>query len=336
MMGLGALEPELRRDLDMVEKAALDAAGVVRRLQNFSKQQRQSDFVAVNMKDVCADAVDFLRPLWRGRRRTDHAPISVQVHCESSLWVAGDPTQLREVVTNLVKNSMDALGKGGHIWVSAATREGKVRVRVQDDGSGIAAEHLPRIFDPFFTTKGDRGTGLGLYLSQQIAERHGGTITVDSRTGQGTIVTLTLPRAPDSNGHPDASAGPPKPAKAALRVVVIDDDAEVLRPLCAYLRKSGFEVVPASDAREGLQAISKAPPDVVLSDIGMPGMSGIDLCRKAQELTPSLPVVLMSGWATEIDPLQVRDAGARAVLSKPFAMQQVTELLASLAKSRQK
>jgi CheY-like chemotaxis protein len=111
----------------------------------------------------------------------------------------------------------------------------------------------------------------------------------------------------------------------------VDDDSDVLRPLCSYLERSGYEVAAAHNGLEALDRIKREPPDVLLSDIGMPKMDGLELCRRAMAHDPHLPVVLMSGWASEVDPTKARAAGARALLAKPFAMQQVADLLRGLA-----
>jgi len=278
--------------------------------------------------------MDLLRPLWRGRGSKGHGAINVQLRAEGALPVRGDPTELREVVTNVLKNAIEAVGEQGRITLTAARRRGRVQVRVQDDGPGVPPAMRSRVFDPFFTTKGERGTGLGLCLSQQIVEKHGGSITLDSEPGRGTAVTFQLPvadAAPEAKAPVSAAEAPSRAARAALRVVVVDDDADVLAPLCSYLEKSGYEVHAARDGAEGLEVAAAQAPDVVLTDIGMPVMDGLELCRRLHRKHPRLPVVLMSGWASDVDPRRAKAAGARAYLSKPFAMRQVTELLDDVA-----
>ncbi len=333
LISLNPLSVELKNDLDLIEKASLDAAEVVRRLQSFSRSQRQADFRPVKIEEMCSDAVEFLRPLWATRRRHGRPAIRVQVRCEDDLDVAGDPTELREVLTNLIKNALDALDDGGDITVSAAERDGEIRVRVEDTGSGVPEELLSKVFDPFFTTKGERGTGLGLALSQQIVERHGGSMTIDRGAGGvGTLVSITLPKLEDSASPvlADTATEDTSEGNGSIKVLVVDDDESVREPLCEYLELSGYEVHAARDGSEGLRAAPAVSPDIVISDVGMPGMDGLELCRRLRALLPELPVILISGWASGIKPVQARRAGARALLAKPFAMQQVTELVTSL------
>ncbi len=334
LMGLTVPDKEQRAHLALIEKATLDAAGVVRRLQTFSRQQRTNAFVSVPVAEVCTDAIEFLRPLWGTRRRHGRPPISVRLSCDPGLRVTGNPTELREVLTNLIKNALDALtDRGGLIMVQVAVQADGIEVRVHDDGVGIPPETLAKVFDPFFTTKGEGGTGLGLCLSQRIAEQHGGELTLESSPGSGTTATLRLPlHAATALPDGGSAAGPVSQlGEKPVRILIVDDDSDVLRPLCSYLERSGYSVVAAKDAFEALEQLKEEAPDVLLTDIGMPNMDGLELCRRAMLLRPALPVVLMSGWASDVDPAKARAAGAQALLAKPFAMQQVAALLSRLS-----
>jgi|GEM_PF-6423505 len=336
LMGLSVPDQEQRAHLALIEKATLDAAGVVRPLQSFSRQQRTNTFVSVLVAEVCTDAIEFLRPLWGTRRRHGRPPISVRLSCEPGLRVVGNPTELREVLTNLLKNALDALAdRGGLILVQVATQTDGIEIRVHDDGPGIPPEIMAKVFDPFFTTKGEGGTGLGLCLSQRIAEQHGGELTLDSSTRGGTTATLRLP-VRTAMALPDggSAAGPVSQLGGkSVRILIVDDDSDVLRPLCSYLERSGYEVAGAKDAFDALEQMKADAPDVLLTDIGMPNMDGLELCRRAMALQPELPVVLMSGWASDVDPAEARAAGAKGLLAKPFAMQQVSALLRKIAEA---
>ena len=332
MMSLGTLPSHAREDLELIERAALDAAEVVRRLQSFSRNQRQVDFKIVDIGAICQDAVDLLRPLWRQTSAEASDRVEVRLRSEPELMVRGDPTELREVVTNLLKNALEAIPAGGRITISATRRRGRLNVSVRDTGSGIPPEVIGRVCDPFFTTKGERGTGLGLCLSQQIIERHGGKITVTSPPDAGTTVSFTLPEFSENAPTTAPAATPVAPVPSFRgRVLVVDDDSLVLEPVCAYLARMGFQVARAQSGEEALELLALDVPSVVLSDVGMPGMSGLDLCRRVHELYPGLPVVLMSGWASDVDPARARAAGASDVLPKPFPMDRATKLLAQLA-----
>ena len=337
LMELGDLPAEARDHLRLVEKASLDAAAVVRRLQGMSRAQRQGSHKVVDLAEVGADVVELLRPLWTTRRRHGRAPVTVRFRAPRGLFVTGDPTELREIFTNLIKNSLEAIDdRGGTVSVSISGRSGTVHAAVEDDGGGIAPEILSRLFTPFLTTKGDRGTGLGLCLCQQILERHGSSLTVTSGAPNGTRVSFELARAECEGPTPARETSPQEsPLVRALRVMVVDDDPDVLGPLCDYLRRSGLTVLAADGAVEAVASAATFSPDVVVSDIAMPDTDGIDLCRSLRQAFPVLPVVLMSGQASEFDARRVKESGASALVSKPFTMKQMLDVLTSVSGSTQ-
>lgn len=326
LMGLDSLPDGLRGHLVQVERAALDAANVVRRLQGFSRQQRQGTHQVLDIGVVCSDVVELLRPLWASRRRHGRPPISVRVDVKANLRVSGDRTELREVVTNLVKNALDALNHGGTITVSAAADGRVVRVAVIDDGPGIPSELRERVFTPFFTTKGDRGTGLGLCLCKQIIERHGGTLSLANGPEGGAVAEFSIPTALEPLASGDAGE---RALEAAGRrsVLVVDDDPNVLSPLCDYLSRSGYRVVGRDGGASALEELQVFDPDLILSDISMPGTDGFELCRRARRLRPNTPIVLMSGQASAVDGAAVAHAGAAGLIAKPFTMRQIVELI---------
>jgi CheY-like chemotaxis protein/anti-sigma regulatory factor (Ser/Thr protein kinase) len=326
-MGLGQLPTDIREQLALIEKAALDAAEVVRRLQGFTRQQRQGSHQIVDLGEVCSDVVELLRPLWASRRRHGRTPIVVRLVAAHDLLVRGEATELREVLTNLVKNSLEALETGGSITVGAERVGDFARVSVEDDGCGIPEDQIQRLFTPFFTTKGDRGTGLGLCLCQQIVERHAGNLVISSRVGEGTKAEFRLPIA---SLEPQKRAKEAPAARIRMKILVVDDDPDVLSPLCDYLSRSGFEVTGLPGGAEALVELQRVLPDLVLTDVAMPITDGIEVCRRTRVLRPGLPVVLMSGQASGIDPAVVREAGAAALLAKPFTMRQVLDLIAQI------
>ncbi|MFO0934542.1 MAG: ATP-binding protein [Planctomycetota bacterium] len=333
LLALEPLSASLQKEIGMVQRTALDAAEVVRRLQSFSRSQRQADFQRVDLGEVCADVVEFLRPLWSARRMSGRASVLVHLRAARGHIVLGDPTELREVITNLLKNALEALDSGGSIVISVTERGSHVVATVEDDGPGISAELRAKLFTPFFTTKGERGTGLGLCLSQQIVERHGGEISLDSDLGRGTRVNVLLPIASDAP-LPNAAARPQSgnaPQRRELSVVVTDDDRNVLDPLCNYLARSNLHVRAALGADETLRCLNESRADVVISDISMPGMNGIELCKVIQQRYPEVRVILMTGRSSTVDVEAATRSGAVAVLPKPFTMRQVTDLLASIA-----
>jgi CheY-like chemotaxis protein len=244
----------------------------------------------------------------------------------------GDPVALREVLVNLLFNAFDALPAGGA--VSLAVRGGRratdgrapewVELDVADTGTGIPAEIHRRIFEPFFTTKGDRGSGLGLAMVRKVVEAHGGTVAVESSPGQGTTFRLRLPPGAGQAGPAPAPPagetvqGLSEEAVPPLRIVLVDDQQDVLDTVSMLLRRDGHDVRAFRDPHAAVDGVLAEPPDVLLTDLGMPGLSGWDVARLTRERWPDLPIVLLTGWGRDVSAAQLREHGVLLALAKPF------------------
>src|SRR5207244_9282302 len=167
--------------------AALDGAQTVRRLQEFTRIRRDEPFVAVDLNEVVREALEITQSRWRDEAVSRGVPLEVRNDLAALPKVAGDPVELREALTNLILNAVDAMPDGGVLTLTTAIGRGEIAVPVSDTGVGIPTTIRDRIFDPFFTTKGPQGTGLGLSMTYAILERHGARITVESEEGRGTI-----------------------------------------------------------------------------------------------------------------------------------------------------
>src|SRR5262249_18135498 len=219
----------------------------------------------------------------------------------------GDPAELREVMTNLILNAVDAMPHGGTLTLATARRGESIELRVTDTGVGIPEAVRSKIFDPFFTTKGPKGTGLGLSMTYGILSRHGATISVDSLEGRGTTFTMLFPAGIATKAP--APEAQPAPAASSLRCLVVGDEEGVGDVVADVLRSAGHTAEVSRSAAEGLARIKAERFDLVFSDLSMPGMTGWELARAVQEAVPGLPVVLVSGFAVEVGPEELRASG---------------------------
>jgi CheY-like chemotaxis protein len=189
----------------------------------------------------------------------------------------------------------------------------------------MTEEVRSRVFDPYFTTKGVRGTGLGLSVSYGIARRHGGDILVESRLGHGTTFTVIFPAG--------AQGPAPEPVRPAVRtghgrILAVDDEEQVRGLLEEILTVHGHDVVVAADGEQGLEIFrSDGPFDVVVTDLGMPGMSGRELARRILDLDPAARIILSTGWGGTLEHERLKGSGVSRVLAKPFDMR---DLLAAI------
>lgn len=318
----------VRRPVQIIQRAASDGAEVVRRIQQFARMKQSDDREPMNLNDMVADVVEMTKVRWRDAARAQGIAIEL-VHEPGRLPViAGHPAALREVLTNLVLNAVDAMPEGGRITIRTWAEEAGVAVEVKDTGIGMSPETLRRAQEPFFTTKGVKSTGLGLSVNYGIIKRHGGEMAIDSAAGRGTTVTVRLPSDVKSVASVPA-ARPPKPA-AALRVLVIDDEPEVLEMLGALLVRAGHHVTQAPGPREGLAKLATATFDVVLTDLGMPGMTGWEVAREVKARCPGVAVGLITGWSAD-PPADEGGDQVDFILGKPV---NVAELQGALARVR--
>jgi len=322
-------DPTARQWLQIIERSATDGAKTVRRLQEFTRIRRDQPAVAVDLNQVVREALELTESSWRLEPPRRGIVIEAVTDLASDLpTTLSDPAELREVMTNLILNAVDAMPRGGTITLSTARRGERIEVRVADTGVGIPEAVRGKIFDPFFTTKGPKGTGLGLSMTYGILSRHGATIAVDSQEGRGTTFTLRFP----------VGAGPrapvPRPIAATptarLRCLVVDDEESVGDVIADVLRSAGHMVIVARNASEGLARVRNELLDLVFSDLSMPGMTGWELARAVRDAAPGLPVILVSGFAVEVSPEELQRSGVHSVLAKPINVGEVLDAAAAI------
>jgi signal transduction histidine kinase len=268
-------------------------------------------------------------------RRLLPSNIELRVQAPSALpLVVCAPTQIQQVLINLAVNARDAMPDGGRIDVTARADDAAVELRVSDTGTGIDAAIADRIFEPLFTTKElGKGTGLGLSVVAAVVTDHGGTISVSSPPGEGATFEVRLPRAPADAKRDDAPPPPPV-AVVARRVLVVDDEEGVRMVAARALKKHGFAVAVAASADEATRAIAaNGPPDVVVTDLSMPGTSGATFARATLAAHAAVRVLVVSGYA-DVELADLLATGRAQVLVKPFTAQSLTAAVDALLTAR--
>ncbi len=232
------------------------------------------------------------------------------------------------MLINLVHNAVDAMpDEGGSVHLTGTLSGERVVIEVKDTGMGIPEDVISRVFDPYFTTKGERGTGLGLSVSQSIIRRHSGRLSVTSRRQapeRGTTFTIDLPsfREPTTAVVAAATATEGAPGKA--RVLVVDDEQNIREILAEMIMTADHDVITAQDGAEALHKLRNDDSiDLVFTDLGLPGMTGYEVAQEAKKIRPDLLVGLVTGWGATLDPDKARAHGVDLVISKPFRFEQV-------------
>jgi signal transduction histidine kinase len=185
----------LQRGLNLIAQAASDGATIVRRLQQLARGSGTSEMAALDLNTVVQEVVETTQPVWHDHARREGRPVEVRLELMPLRQIVGRAAELREVLTNLLLNAVEAMPQGGQLTLRSWTEGREVCVAVSDTGVGMTPEVQRRLFDPFFTTKGVRGTGLGLSVSQALIKAHHGTLTAHGEAGRGTTFIIRLPVA---------------------------------------------------------------------------------------------------------------------------------------------
>jgi PAS domain S-box-containing protein len=323
---------DLKKGLGLIEKAALDGAETVHRIQEFSRKRNELDestyFTDVDPLELIHDALEFTKIKWKDEANSKGIKITIEQKLAPVPPVSGKASELREVLTNIINNAVDALPQGGTIRISTLSDGNTVSITVEDNGIGIPEEIRDRIFDPFFSTKGPRSTGLGMSVSYGIIDRHRGSIMVDSREEKGTTFTINLPAAEQREGRKEKKEAKPVMLQTKKATILVIDDEESVRDLlCDILVDGGHAVEFASSGSEGLELFKQKEFDLVFTDLGMPGMSGWQVAEEVKKIRGNTPIALITGWKVELEESEKMEKGIDFIVNKPFQMNQVLSLV---------
>jgi PAS domain S-box-containing protein len=319
-------DPELAAGLNVVRQAAMDAGEAVRRIQQFSRVREDRAHEVVDLPALAGEVVEITRGKWKNESQRRGVKVEVAIEAEKPRPVLGSRAEIREALTNLIFNSVDALPKGGTITIRCRSEADASILEVVDNGVGMTEDVKARMFEPFFTTKGVSGNGLGLSMVYGIVSRHRGTVEVDTSPDGGTTVRIRLPATEREGSAPPSRAFVRAPFQA--RILVVDDEPEILRVLREALEGCGHVVETASSGTEGIERFRRSPFDAVLSDVGMADVSGWEVARAVrQEGPPTLVLGLVTGWGATISEEMVTAHGVNFVIAKPFDVDELVSRL---------
>lgn len=290
----------------------------------------------VQVADVVRAAVETSRPLAESSGHT----LTIDVP-PTPVWLDGDLTRLAQIVANLLNNAAKYTAEGGEIRVSVTPAEDDVIIVVADNGIGISTDMQATVFELFAQINDDRmerargGLGIGLALVKQLVTMHGGTVDVSSAgLGKGSTFSVRLPTvdAPQPAANDRLSSVEPAATKS-LKVLVVDDNAEVAQTVGWMLEMIGHEYELVHEGQAVLDVARAFKPDAILLDIGMPGMDGYAVCRvlRQDEAFKAIPIIAQSGWGQDRDKLLASQAGFDHHLVKPVALEDLEKLLAATA-----
>ncbi len=318
---------DLIKSLEIIERASLDGAETVRRIQEFSRKRvDDKEFTKIDINELVDNALDFTKVRWKNDADSKGIEITIQKEFSPLPSTQGSASELREVFTNLINNALDAMPQGGSIKIKTFKENNHISIKVEDTGVGISEVIRNRIFDPFFTTKGVQSTGLGMSVSYGIVNRHGGTIRVDSVEGKGATFTISIPVS-DNILVEEEKTKPIPEEKRKSTVLVIEDEEEVRNLLADILIQNGHQVETASDGNQGIDIFKKKDFDLVFTDLGMPGTSGWEVAETVKSINERIPVAIITGWNVELKESEMRERGVNLIAYKPFKIDQILRLV---------
>lgn len=292
----------LERYIAAIHTAGQDAMALVARLREFYRPiSKIEPMASVDLRRVVEEAVLLSRPRWRDQALREGTLISVETELYDLPRIAGNESSLREALTNLIFNAVDAMPKGGTVSFRAKQEEGFILLEVTDTGTGMTEEVRRRCLEPFFSTKGRRGTGMGLSMVYGIVRRHAGSIDIKSEPGKGTTFVLRFPKYVAATGTNGASGDgvheEPHPHK--LRILVIDDEEQARKVVREILMTDGHAPDLAPSPEVGLEKAAKGGHDLVILDWAMPNLTG-DLVAQRIKAGRQVPIILLTGFGEEI------------------------------------
>ncbi len=305
-----------------MEQLVRRGADLARQLLLFARR-RPPERTRVNVAALVREQVGLLRRL---------LPENIRLELDlppDAMHVEADPSQLSQVLANLVVNARDAMPAGGNLAIRAAATNGQLVLEVKDTGVGMSEEVQQHVFEPFFTTKGPgKGSGLGLSVVWGIVAEHDGTIEIASAPGAGTTVRVVLPLAPaPAPGAGEPSSGDHLALGCGERLLLVEDEAGARSALAEMLAELGYRVTAVGSAEEAERLPGEPAFDVVLTDYLLPGANGLELATALQSRWPNLKVIVMSGYAPDDVAASLLASGHGHFLQKPFDMKALARAL---------
>jgi PAS domain S-box-containing protein len=314
-----------------IQESSQLAAGVVRRIKDFTLS-RENDSgkiqTSIDLGELLREAVQLTEPLWKDL--PDSRAYIINLLHADRCFALGKPSEIYEVIVNLIRNGLEAMPQGGSLTISVEAVGSKIYLNLSDTGHGIPHENLQRIFEPFFTTKGSKASGLGLSSSYGIIKRHQGEIRVESQVGRGTTFTVILPRAEKPPVKEITAAERSESNKISF--LLVDDEVNILKAMEMFFEDSEVALVTCRTAREGLEAFEHCHFDVILCDLGMDDMNGWEFgkliktyCRNNGLTRP--PFLLYTGWDRQFDSAKLEESGVDRVVIKPVPCNKLLHIL---------
>jgi len=319
-----------RRYLETIRTSTTDAAGRVRLLQRFAGKSKSKDsFKELNVNQMIKDIIQQSRPLWKDLPEKDGILFKISTDFTNVNKVLGNEGELRSVLYNSLKNSIEAMPKGGNITIKTYHKNENVKILIVDEGIGMDEKTKARIFQPFFSTKGfESGRGLGMSGAYSIIKEHNGNIYIkESAPNKGTSLAIELPPTTRQDKL-KTSDKVVKKYEGTASILWVDDDESIRKVAHEMLEAIGYKGTVVASGNEAIEKLKKDQFDLVITDIGMPNMNGWELISEIKEsIDDNLEIAVLTGWGDQIGDEEKKKYQIKHVISKPFRIDQLNSII---------
>ncbi len=322
-------DPQVADALGAIEDQMLNGAETVRRIQEFTTSARYKKLSQIDLRHVVETSLRNDRAAWQLQADERRVKISSRLE-DTELVIAGCEEDLATALDKLLDNAVEHAPEDSSVEVELTSDDRHINLTVRDFGTGVPDKARNRIFNPFFSTKktSTKAAGLGLSIVHGIVTRHGGNLTFNCNPETGTEFVIRFDKPSADSEITEISRK--TSTKSKLKVLVVDDDEQIRDVLGEMLKIDGHDIVTCEDGFKALQVLETDQFDVMITDLGMPGMSGLELASTAHQQYPDMGIAMITGWGAQLDQNEVAIRGIRAILNKPFHLREIKATLTEL------
>lgn len=327
------LPDAVKKYLETIRTATSDASTRVKLLQRFGGNSNiQKEYSSIDINNIIKDVIVQSRPVWKDQAEKNGIKITITTDYGKTVNFLGNESEIRSVLYNIIKNSVEAMPEGGNIKISTGMSNGLIKILLKDNGKGMDDQIKSRIFQPFFTTKGfEAGRGLGMSGAYSIIKEHGGDLSVkESEPGKGTSMKITLP-VQQKETEPEEDTPEVDVELKDARILWVDDDDLIREVAREMLNAIGHHGDIAESGEKALKLLEENSYDLVVTDLGMPGMNGWELISRINEkYNNEQKIAVLTGWGAQLEKEKLERHHITYVLSKPFKMNQLKVFIANV------
>lgn len=319
-------DEKTQKGLDLIEKLATDGAETIKRIQEFTTGTKYKEMDQIDITSLLREYFEEDTHLWREKANAKQLKFNVSLPSHQ-LYISGVSADLMLVLTKLVDNAVDYADEKSTVTVTLHTSDRGIYVSVENIGPEITVKDGKKIFYPFYTSKTDQGSGMGLAVVHGVVTRHGGKISYTSENHK-TVFTMSFP-ALDKIDIGNETSRVVKDSQN-LKILVVDDDEHIRDVLTDMLTIDGYHITACHDGESALEQFDNNEFDILITDLGMPGMSGLDLAGIVHEKNPNIPIAMITGWGTQLNQDEIALKGIKVLLPKPFHLKDIKNMVSEL------